>query len=272
MNVYYVASREIKLGFRNPWAYSFMALFSVFSLSLLLIYNQQEIQGYSSITGTMLNFTLYLLPLMTLLLGSFSLTAEKEEGSWHLLSTYPLGTLSFIFGKYVGLLTVLLTIIAIGYSLTGVIGYAFDIGMLGSTLLQFAAFSCGLVILYLAVALGIGTLARNRWQALTIGVAVWFFTVIGWPTILIALLSFVPYLWIKPLLIVLTFINPAELVRLFVIIKLGGGSILGPAYYQWVRWISVGDGTFYFILVVLVWVALAMILSYLFWERGRYRD
>lgn len=45
---------------------------------------------------------------------------------------------------------------------------------------------------------------------------------IGWTTILIAVLGLLPYLWIKPVLIALTFLNPAELVRLFVVIKLGG--------------------------------------------------
>ncbi len=122
MNVLHIALREVKLGFRNPWAYSFMALFTLFSLSLLLINTQNFMQGYSSSTASMLNLILYLLPLMTLLLGSFSLTAEKEEGSWQLLSTYPLTTFSFLWGKYVGLTSVLMTIVAFGYGVTGIIG------------------------------------------------------------------------------------------------------------------------------------------------------
>ncbi|MGZ9585406.1 ABC transporter permease [Paenibacillus marinisediminis] len=271
MDALYVANREIKIGFRNPWSYSFMALFSLFSLSLLFINAQQTIEGYTNITGTMLNFILYLLPLMTLLIGSFSLTAEKEEGSWQLLSTYPISTLSFILGKYAGLLVVLLTIIAFGYGLTGMVGVLFGNGFDTATFVQFAVFSTGLVVLYLAIALGIGTLAANRWQALTIGVAVWFFTVIGWPTLLIAILGIIPYLWIKPVLIALTFLNPAELVRIFVVVKLGGGSILGPEYYKWVQWIYVPDGTFYFIVISFIWVAIAVGTAYFFWERGRAR-
>jgi Cu-processing system permease protein len=73
----YVAAREIKIGFRNPWAYSFMALFALFMLSLLLINAQSYVKGYSGISGTMLNLALYLLPLMALMLGAFSLTGEK---------------------------------------------------------------------------------------------------------------------------------------------------------------------------------------------------
>lgn len=266
-----VAKREIKIGLRNPWAYSFLILFSVFSISLLLVNSQNVVSGYSAITGSMLSLILYLLPLMTLFLGSFSLTGEKEEGSWQLLSTYPLGTMSFIIGKYVGLSVVLLTIVSFGYGLMGLIsvltGTAFEL----NAYLLFLAFSCGLVLLFLAVALFVGSLSKNRWQALTFSVMIWFFAVIGWTTILISVLGLLPYLWIKPVLIAFTFLNPAELVRLFVVIKLGGGSVLGPEYYEWVTWIQQPGGSLLFFVVCLAWVGISITGVYWIWERGRSR-
>ncbi|UQZ81209.1 ABC-2 family transporter protein [Paenibacillus konkukensis] len=271
MNLLHIAVREVKLGFRNPWAYSFMILFTVFSLSLLLINTQSFIEGYSSGTSTMLNFILYLLPLMTLLIGSFSLTSEKEEGSWTLLSTYPISTFSFIVGKYTGVAVVLLIIIAFGYGVTGIAGSLFGRGLDFQTYRLFIAFSAGLIILFLAVALCVGTWVRNRWQALTIGVAIWFFAVIGWPTLLVAVLGLLPYMWIKPLLTALTVLNPAELVRLFVVVKLGGGSALGPEYYEWVRWIQAPSGTVSFLAICLIWVSAAIGLAHWVWERGRVR-
>ncbi|WP_217557328.1 ABC transporter permease [Paenibacillus sp. GbtcB18] len=271
MNVLTIALREVKVGFRNPWAYSFMALFSLFSLSLLLINAQSFIEGYSSSTSSMLNLILYLLPLMTLLLGSFSLTAEKEEGSWQLLSTYPLATFAFIAGKYTGLTVVMLSIVAFGYGLTGVVGALTGRGLQPATLGLFFAFSTGLVLLFLAIALVLGTFAKNRWQALTAGVAVWFFAVIGWPTLLIAVLGQLPYVWIKSALVALTFLNPAELVRLFVVVKLGGGAALGPEYYEWVRWIGRPEGTLVFMGLCLVWIAVCAGLANWIWERGRSR-
>jgi Cu-processing system permease protein len=272
-DVLQVAQREIKMGFRNPWSYTFLILFTVFSLSLLLINTQNAVSGYTGVTGSMLNLILYVLPLMTLFLGSFSLTTEKEEGSWSLLSTYPLGTLSFVIGKYLGLCAVLLTIVCFGYSLMGIAsvligGGNFEI----NTYLLFLAFSCGLVLLFLAIALIIGSLSRNRWQALTVSVMIWFFAVIGWATILIASLGMVPYSWIKPLLVWFTFLNPAELVRLFVVIKLGGGSVLGPEYYQWVNWVQQPGGSLIFMTVCLVWIICCIAIVYWIWERGRYRD
>ncbi|OZB99028.1 ABC transporter permease [Paenibacillus sp. XY044] len=268
-DAFFVARREMVMGFRNPWSYSFLTLFSVFSLSLVLINAQNFVEGYSGITGSMLSLILYLLPLMTLFLGSFSLTSEKEEGNWQILSTYPLSTLSFMIGKYLGLIAVLLTIVIFGYGLMGMVSGWVGTGFSATTFLLFLAFSIGLVMLYLVLALCIGACSKNRWQALTISVSLWFFTVIGWPTILLAVLGFVPYLWIKPFLIVLTLINPAELTRLFVVIKLGGGSILGPDYYQWISWIQKPAGVWIFIGVCTIWIVLFLTVVYWIWERGR---
>ncbi|MED5018043.1 ABC transporter permease [Paenibacillus chibensis] len=266
-----VAKREMKMGFRNPWAYSFLILFSVFSLCLLIIHSQSVVEGYSGITASMLSLILYLLPLMTLFIGSFSLTSEKEDGSWRLLATYPIGTLSFIAGKYIGLLAILLTVVAFGYGclgvLSGVMGMNFDINTYGLLLV----FSALLVLLFLSVSMIVGSLSANRWQAMTLSVSIWFFLVIGWSTILLSVLNMLPYLWIKPLLVALTFLNPAELARLFVVIRLGGGSVLGPEYYRWVVWIQQPGGNWLFAAVCAGWVLISVGIVFAIWERGRYR-
>lgn len=267
----HVARREIKTGFRNPWSYSFLALFCVFNLSLLLINSQNTVEGYTSTTGSMINLILYLLPLMTLFLGSFSLTSEKEEGSWRLLSTYPMGTLPFILGKYAGLAFVLLVIVAFGYGLMGLVSGLLGTNFDPSTFFMFIAFSAGLVLLFLTIALLIGSWCKNRWQALTVSVAVWFFAVIGWPAILIAFLGLLPYMWIKPLLVALTMLNPAELVRLFIVVKLGGGSVLGPEYYTWIQWIQRPSGSWLFAGICAVWIIILISVVYWIWERGRSR-
>lgn len=265
----YVASREMKIGFRNPWAYSFTALFALFMLSLLLINAQGYVEGYSGSSSTMLNLVLYLLPLMALMLGSFSLTGEKEEGNWELLSTYPLGTGAFLAGKYIGLSIVLLAIVCFGFGLSGIAGWLIEGGFDYSTYNRLLIFSICLSLFFLGAAMLIGTIARNRWQALTMAVGVWFFTIIAWPAVLIALLGILPYQWIKPAVTVLTFLNPAELTRLFTVVKLGGGSTLGPEYFQWMVWIQSPWGTPLFFLVMLMWIGATQGIAYYQWERRR---
>jgi ABC-type transport system involved in multi-copper enzyme maturation, permease component len=266
-----VAVREMRMGFRNPWAYTFMALFTLFMFSLLVINAQDYVTGYSGASSTMLNLGLYLLPLMALMLGSFSLTGEKEDGNWELLTTYPLGTLSFLSGKYLGLAVVLLVIVAFGFGLSGAVGWLTGGGLEPVTYWHLLVFAICVSLFFLGAAMLIGTMARNRWQALTASVAVWFFLIIAWPSVLIAVLGMLPYPWIKPAVTVLTFLNPAELTRLYTIVQLGGGATLGPEYYEWVGWIRSVWGPPVFWAIMLIWVSIAIMISYLVWERGRGR-
>jgi Cu-processing system permease protein len=66
-------------------------------------------------------------------------------------------------------------------------------------------------------------------------------------------------------------INPAELSRLFAVIHLGGGSVLGPEYYDWVKWIRRPSGTFAFAAFFLLWILIWVTLADWLWERGRTR-
>ncbi|MFD0961140.1 ABC transporter permease [Paenibacillus chungangensis] len=266
-----IALREIRMGLRNPWSYSFMALFSLFMLSLLLINAQGYAEGYSGITGTMMNLILYLLPLMALMLGSFSITGEKEEGNGELLSTYPLRTSAFLAGKYAGLIIVMISIVSIGFGLAGSISFLTGQGFSLQAYTLLLALSVSLVLMYTAIALLIGTLASNRWQALTVSVGIWFFTVIAWPALLIAALGMMPYMWIKPAVSALTVLNPAELSRLFIVVKLGGGAVLGPDYYEWVKWVRKPSGTLAFFLAVSLWIGMLTGMSIGLWERRRKR-
>lgn len=267
MHIQLIAKREVKVGFRNPWSYSFLALFTLFSLGLLVIQSQSYMDGYTYSTGTMLNLILYLLPLMTMLLSSFSLTAEKEEGNWQLLSTYAMTTTSFLFGKYVGQAVVLITIVCFGYGLSGVAGVLLGKSFSITALLFLLAFSVCIILLFLGIAIVIGAVSKNRWQALTMGIAVWFFLILAWPILLISLLSFVPYTWIKPLLQIASFLNPAEFVRIFSIARLSGGSIFGPEYYKWMYWIDSPLGDVIFVALSLGWIGLTMFIAITAWER-----
>ncbi|KEO84111.1 ABC transporter permease [Tumebacillus flagellatus] len=273
MHVWIIARREMQLGFRNPWSYSFLLLFSVFSLAMLLIQsnNSMGLQGYTHATGMMINLTLYLLPMMTLLLGSFSLTGEKEDGSWHLLSTYSVSTSAYLIGKYLGLTAVLLAIVATGFGLFGVVGVLLGQSVTLTGLLTFLLFSVAVLVLYLGLALVVGAIAQNRWQALTYGVGIWFITVLAWPTLLIAVLNLLPYPAIKPTLGLLTLLNPAELVRVVTVIKLGGGAVFGPEYYQWIDWIHGKWGTVSALVFALLWLNGCVGAASWIWERGRGR-
>lgn len=265
-----IARREVKLGLRNPWAYSFLVLFAGFTLAIVLIQSRSGLEGYTHGTGSLLNLILYLLPLMTLLLGSFAVTVEKEEGGWRLLSVYSLSGFQLLLGKYAGLCLVMFAVVGAGFGLSGLLSGVFGQNLSLYTLAFFYFSSLALVFIFLGVAVLAGALARNRWHALTISVGIWFVLVLAWPTLLIAVLGFLPYPAIKPALQVLSFLNPAELVRIFMVTRMGGGSSFGPEYVQWIRWMQGTGGLLGFAGAGLSWIAASLLAGTLIWERRRY--
>ncbi|QOY36573.1 ABC transporter permease [Anaerobacillus isosaccharinicus] len=273
MDIITIAKKEIKLGFRNPWSYTFLVTFSLFSLALLVINadSQIGIGKYTSMTGTMMNLLLYFLPLMTLLLGSFSVTSEKEDGNWQLLLSYPLSSSNWLLGKYIGIYIVIIAIVAFGFGVAGLIGILFGSGLPSSVGLFLLVFSLLLTFVFLALALFIGTLSKNRWQALTVSVSIWIFFVLAWPIIMISTLGSLNYKTLKSTIEVVTLLNPAEFTRIFMITKLGGGSIFGPEYIHWVGWASSPFGTIYFVILCIVWVYFFMLTATYLTERGRKR-
>src|SRR5690625_4756896 len=109
--------RECKIHFRSSWAYSFIVFFTLFTAAILYLSgNISGLGSYTKTTGTLMNLLAYLLPLMTLVIGAFSLTMEKEEGSWHLLFTYPISSVGWVLGKFIGMLIVLVTILTVSFS------------------------------------------------------------------------------------------------------------------------------------------------------------
>lgn len=269
-----VAQREIKLGFRSSWTYSFLVLLVIFTTGVLLLQSSiPTTAGYTDMTGTVMNLTLYLLPLITLFLGGFSVAAEKEDGQWGLLSTYPISIYSFLWGKWIGLSVVLLTMLFFSFGLSGIITLLFGQYLGFQTLIFLWLFSSSLALVYLSIALFIGSIVKNRWQALVGGIIVWFLTIIAWPLLMISTLSHLPsYKLIQPALQALTILNPAEFIRVFSIIKMGAGSAFGAEYDQWITWITSNTGFILFFTVFFSWMILSIYIGGFIWGRGESND
>lgn len=265
-----VFKREVKLGFRNAWTYSFLILFTIFTGTILLLHaSVSSIEGYTDITGTIMNMTLYLLPLITLLLGSFSITSEKEDGHWGLLATYPISARSFLFGKWLGLALILTTIIFFSFGLSGLLISIFKQPMETQTYVFLLSFSLLLALAFLTISFLIGSFAKNRWQALIWAISIWFITIVIWPLIMISTLTHLPsYKMIQPTLQLLTIINPAELIRIFTMMRLGAGSAFGADYDAWITWANSSYGLLIFLLVFIAFNIVTLLISSWIWNRG----
>lgn len=226
-----IARLEWRLMMRQYSSYSFVILWTVvLSLLFFIARDNADFAGHTNVTGTIANMLLYLLPLFMLIAGSFAIAGEIESGQWRLLCTYPLSTAAYIAGKWLGqwLGQVILFTLSFGISLA--------LSLWSGTVLPLKwvlvlySFSLVLTALFLMLGLAIGSFVSTRWQALTVSVGIWFLFIMIWPTMLIAVLSVVPYPLIAPLLQGLTLLNPAEVLRVAFVVQVGGSAVFGQAY------------------------------------------
>ncbi|MEH7248015.1 ABC transporter permease subunit [Neobacillus niacini] len=259
---------EWKTMTRQRSYYSFLLLWSsVFSLLFLLEGTNDSISGYTNITGTIVNIILYLLPLFMMIIGSFSITNEFENGQWDLLSTYPISIPTYFFGKFAGLFTAQSIVFTLSYGISMAIGLAARIELSIKWLLGIYLFSLFLIFIFLLLGIFFGTLARTRWKALTLTVAIWFFLIMIWPTALIAVLGLVPYTMIDVLMKIAMVVNPAEFLRIFLIIKWDSGAIFGESYDSIVHLFQSGASWFILFVYLIGYLTLLFTLSFFILKR-----
>ncbi|MGE7763857.1 ABC transporter permease [Peribacillus sp. NPDC096540] len=263
---------ELRMTVRQRSYYSFLFLWvAVLSLLFLLQSSAPSLTGYTNTTGTVVNVALYIIPLFMLIIGSFSIANEMENGQWRLLCTYPLFTLSYIMGKIGGQYTSQLIVFTFSYGISLAIGLMFGAGFASEWLLAIYFFSISLIFFFLVLGIVIGTIVSTRWQALSVSVIIWFFLIMIWPTALMGVLGLFPYTWVEPLMKVALFINPAELLRVVLVIGLDGGAVFGQAYDSLVTFLESPVAILIYILYVIGFITLSLLFSMLMleWRKRR---
>jgi Cu-processing system permease protein len=189
-----LAVNEFVDGLRNRWVAAAILLLGTMALTLLLV--------GSAPTGTiragalaisvvsLASLSVYLLPLIALMLSFDALVGEFERGTMLLLLTYPISRWQVIMGKFFGHMLILATAIVIGYggaavvtaltTETGFEGWAAYLTMMASSLLLGAVF----------IALGylVSVLVRERSTAAGAAVVLWLLFVVLYDLGLLAIL------------------------------------------------------------------------------------
>lgn len=251
---------------RSYYAY-LMLWITIFSLLFLLENTNNAIASYTNTTATIVNIILYLLPLFMMIVASFSITNEFENGQWQLLCTHPISIASYLAGKFVGLFTVQSVLFTLSFGLSITIGLGFEASLSVKWLLSIYLFSILLIFIFLILGIFIGTFTITRWKALITSVALWFFMIMIWPTALIAILGLVPYPLIEGWMKVAMFINPAEFLRVFLMIKWESGAVFGQAYDSLVQLLHSNPGWFILIVYLIIYFFLFFSFSYFLLRR-----
>lgn len=262
-----IAGQEIRAGIRNRWVLATTLLLAALALSLVLVGSAPTgVVGASSLAVVVVNLaslTIFLVPLVALMLSFDAIVGEAERGTLLLLMAYPIARWQVLAGKFVGHVAILALATAIGYGAAGVVLWLDD----GSGAGAWGAFLIliGTSILLGAVFAALGALAsvlvRERATAAGLAVGLWLLLVLVYDAALLDLLVADKGRFLtEPLLQTLLLFNPTDVYRL---INLTGHEAVARVAGMTLS----GHSPLALYGVLVTWVAVPLGLAILFFER-----
>jgi Cu-processing system permease protein len=217
-----IAAQEIRVGLRNRWVAATTGLMAALALSLVLLGSAPTgsigADPLAVVVVSITSLTIFLIPLIALLLSFDSIVGEHERGTLMLLLSYPLARWQVVVGKVLGQTVILGGATLVGYgAAAAALGLQAEIaaeawlaysGMIASSVMLGAAF--------IAMGCLASTLVRERATAAGLAVGVWLFFVLIYDSALLGLLvadqgRVVGEQGLNALLL----LNPADAFRLF---------------------------------------------------------
>lgn len=222
-NILIVARKEIQEGMRNRWVLATTLLLAGLALSLTFLGSAPTgtvgVRALDVVIVSLSSLTIFLLPLIALLISHDAIVGEMERGTMLLLLSYPVGRWQVLLGKFVGHLSILTFATLLGYGAAAaalaVTGAEIDAEswtafatMIGSSILLAAAF--------IAVGYLVSALVRERGTAGGIAIGIWLVFVLIYDMALLGLLVVDQgQILSGGLLNALLLLNPADAYRLF---------------------------------------------------------
>ncbi len=188
-----LADKEIRDGLRNRWVLGTILSFAGLALSLAFLgsapVGTTRAGELTVAVASLSSLTVYLMPLIALMLSFDALVGELERGTMLLLLSYPVTRWQVVLGKFLGHLAILAVAVLIGYGSAGLLlvwsadwrleGVGAYLAMMGSSVLLGGVF----------VALGylVSALARERSAAAGWALGLWLFAVVLYDLALLAI-------------------------------------------------------------------------------------
>ena len=179
-----VAGKEFRDCLRSRWLVFGSALFAILGLAVFFgtaaIGGTLQYQPLPSVMNSLLSLTVFLLPLLALLLSYDAFVGEAESGTLLLMLTYPLSRLQWLAGKALGQGAALLLVLVLGFAVLPLIQAFLPYGMgeLLSSLCVLVLSGWALGLLFMLAAYWVSLSVRHKAQALALLLVVWFVAVL----------------------------------------------------------------------------------------------
>ncbi len=229
-NLVTIAGKEIRDGMRNRWIVATTLLLAALALTLTFLGSAPTgTVGATRLAVTIVSLsslTIFLVPLIALLLAYDAIVGEFDRGTLLLLLSYPVARWQVVIGKFLGHLAILAIATAVGYGAAAgalliaegqVAGLATFAVMVGSSVLLGAVF--------VAIGYLISATVRDRGLAGGLAIGVWLLFVLIYDMALLGLLVVDKGRVITAdMLDVLLLLNPADAFRVLNLTGSGGAS------------------------------------------------
>lgn len=221
--IFLIATKEFRDGMRNRWVIAITLLLAVFALTLSFLGSAPtgavKTSPLAVTVVSLSSLTIFLVPLIALLLSYDSIVGEVDRGTMALLLAYPVARYQVIIGKYLGHLGILSIATIAGYGIAGVLSqWATSGDFYLSTWLPFLALIASSILLgacFLAIGYLISTCVRDRATAAGIAIGVWLFFVLIYDMALLgALVADQGRFLTSDMVGWLLLLNPADIYRL----------------------------------------------------------
>lgn len=177
--VFRIAVREFRILMRSRWGLGLLGFFVIFSMSIVGFGTSTVGPGsYESVVISLVEFGVYLIPLVALTSGYDTVVGDYESGTLDMLFALPVSRIQVLTGKYLGRLFVLLGALIVGLGVGG--GMAvWIVGVQGIWLYSFFVLaSVAIATIFLGLGVLVSTVTRQRIRALGYAQIVWLWFVL----------------------------------------------------------------------------------------------
>ncbi len=269
MAIFTIARLELLIARRNMWVAISVILMGLFTIVLTLAGGSPTgTLGVDPLTVAITSITtlsVYLIPLIGLLLSFDAIVGESERGTLALNLTYPMSRGEILMGKFLAHLSVLAIAIAVGLGLTAILtiwqyGMA-DLSFL--PLLKLFVTSLALGAAFLGIGYLVSTLVRQTGAASGIVIIIWLVCVVLYDLALLgALVADNGGTFTKNVFPWLLVANPADAFRL---INTPGVSVAELSYG--ISAANAASGFASQIISLLLWPILALFFAWMAFRR-----
>ncbi|MEK4080139.1 ABC transporter permease subunit [Solibacillus sp. FSL W7-1436] len=251
---------ECKQLLRSRWIQIVTILFAIVFTAILMIQHLAlpETEGFTRQTASLLNILLFLLPLFMLTIGSMNIASDQESGWLGLLRTYPLTMGQYVLTKYIALCIVFAGVVLFVFAVAFLVGSFFG----GLKLPLFAIGITALILLiFNAVSILVGTMAKSRLHALAMGLGVWSVISLLFSYMVMAIGTVTSENFLQKLVIATIHFNPLEWIRYGYFVFSEQTAVLGPAFYGMSKFYSSPPGYLFFIIISSLWVIISLVVA-----------